>query len=123
MLICITTPGFDDDVPRETFGDLMNATSSDLSSLLKAELAKALARLSDQTSTVEATRAIIASHLALPSLKKIAEKRLPKLLDTLELTAKVVDELNDCIKSVTLSQTDIESVAPPKELVKSPRSR
>lgn len=82
--------------------------------ILASELKKAASRLANQRDAVEATKAIINSPVALPSLKKIATLRLPKMLATLKESIAVVSELEAALQ--VPAQADIESAAPPKPL-------
>lgn len=68
------------------------------SAVLNSELAKARKRLVEQTSVVSATQEIIASTLSLPSLKAIASRRLPKLLQVHSETMQVISELEKALK-------------------------
>lgn len=84
--------------------------------VLQKELVKARKRLSEQEVVVANTVYIIESALALPSLKRIAAGRLPKLTENLEITRACVAELEKALEVPV--QTDIETPAPSRPLVR-----
>lgn len=67
--------------------------------LFQTELDKARIRLVDQQAAVSSVETIIASEIALPSLKAIARKRLPKLLLTRDQTFSCVAELEAALNA------------------------
>lgn len=89
--------------------------------ILSKELLKARKRLTEQSQVVSSCMDIISSPLTLPSLKRIASARLPKLQATLRDTTAVVAEL-EAVLAVPI-QTDIEAVAPPSPLTRTSKPR
>lgn len=78
-------------------------------SILTAELNKARKRLKEQSDVVDSTKAVIASDFALPALKAIASRRLPKLNQVLQETNAVIHELEVALR--TGSQPDLLDTA------------
>lgn len=86
--------------------------------LFNTELDKARKRLVEQQAVVSSTEAIISSPLALDSLKAIARKRLPKLLQTRDQTFTCIAELEAALNDKPPVQADLD---PPSS--RPPRSR
>lgn len=67
------------------------------SQVLHSELVKAKKRLVEQTSVWSSCSAIVSSAVALPSLKAVAARRLPKLTQVREETLQVIRELETAL--------------------------
>lgn len=78
--------------------------------VLHKELDKARKRLADQGKALLNAQEIVRSDLALPSLKTIAKKRIPKLQEEHDLSVKVVKELEDALNDPAPTQVHIEDV-------------
>lgn len=91
---------------------MSNTLSASEREVLQTELSRAIKRRDDQRKVVENNRYITSSPVALPSLVRIAVRRLPKLLQLLEESEAVVRELQVALNDPAPVQSDIESAAP-----------
>lgn len=81
--------------------------------VLEAELHKARKRYSEQSRVLSTNEAIVASAVALPSLQRIANRRLPKLREIVAETVSVIAELEKALKIG--SQPDLLDTKPSKK--------